>query len=334
MENVRGYEEINMGYDEREMRRRKRRRAEQMRKRQLRRKIKLCIRLCAAAIVLVILANFISGLSQFRGHGLRGLFARSGDAKAENGDTDAVYVDADKANLVYPQVKEGKELYNALQKLAESDSEYQEIMNHYDEYPQKLLAALCSNPEMLPFVQGYLESDGQAHGGFEQKELDAGIPLLIQWDKRWGYAAYGDSNIALSGCAPTCLSMVIVSITGDLTATPDQIADYAMKQGYYLEGTGTAWSIMTEGAAHYGVTGQEVSLDESAIKRHLEAGEPIICSMRPGDFTTAGHFIVLTGVVDGKITVNDPNSRARSSVLWDYDRIASQIKNLWAFTRS
>lgn len=44
--------------------------------------------------------------------------------------------------------------------------------------------------------------------------------------------------------------------------------------------------------------------------------------MRPGDFTTIGHFILLTGVEDGKIKVNDPNSKIRSSKLWDYDVIA------------
>ena len=48
----------------------------------------------------------------------------------------------------------------------------------------------------------------------------------------------------------------------------------------------------------------------------LENGEPVICSMRPGDFTTKGHFIVLVGMEDGKIRVHDPNSAQRSSQLW------------------
>ena len=65
--------------------------------------------------------------------------------------------------------------------------------------------------------------------------------------------------------------MVIVSLTGDSTATPDAIAAYAMENGFYLEGTGTAWAIMTDGAAHYGVKGTELSLDESVVKKHLEA---------------------------------------------------------------
>lgn len=54
--------------------------------------------------------------------------------------------------------------------------------------------------------------------------------------------------------------------------------------------------------------------------------------MRPGDFTSTGHFIVLVGIEDGKIRVNDPNSRARSQVLWEYDRLESQINNLWSYT--
>ncbi len=41
---------------------------------------------------------------------------------------------------------------------------------------------------------------------------------------------------------------------------------------------------------------------------------------------------MLVGVEDGKIRVNDPNSRIRSEKLWDYETLAPQIKSLWAFT--
>lgn len=306
------------------------RRRNRSRKRKIRRRIQMCAKLVIAIVVLVAAGNLISGLAVFEGKSLGDLLAKRKEAQAEDAKT--AYVDAKDADLIYPTVHEGDELQRALRELAQDDQAFAEILEDYDRYPEALMSALCSNPEMLPFVEGYPESDGQVHGGLTEEELHAGIPLLIQWDGRWGYAPYGESSIALSGCAPTCLSMVIVSLTGNADATPDAIADFAMQQGYYLQGTGTTWAIMTEGAAHYGVTGQELSLDEGVILRHLQAGEPIICSMRPGDFTTAGHFIVLAGVVDGKIVVNDPNSRARSQVLWDYDTIAPQIKNLWAFT--
>jgi predicted double-glycine peptidase len=90
---------------------------------------------------------------------------------------------------------------------------------------------------------------------------------------------------------------------------------------------------MTEGASHFGIKGSELNLSKGTVLSELQAGHPIICSMRPGDFTSQGHFIVLVGVQDGKIIVNDPNSTERSNVLWDFDVLQPQIKNLWAFKK-
>ncbi|MBO5469651.1 MAG: C39 family peptidase [Lachnospiraceae bacterium] len=185
---------------------------------------------------------------------------------------------------------------------------------------------------MIDYVKGYPDADGSGSGWLTQDEMSQRFPLLLQWDKRWGYIPYGDNVIGLSGCAPTCLSMVIVGLTGNKDATPDAIAQYAMDNGYYVDGVGTAWSLMTA-VGGYGVVGQETTLSEDNIYNELENGNPIICSMRPGDFTSVGHFIVLTGMEDGKIRVNDPNSLTRSRQLWDYDTLSYQISNLWVFER-
>ena len=202
-----------------------------------------------------------------------------------------------------------------------------------DEYPIKLLAALCNNEEMLDFVKGYLDSDGSVTGGFSLLELAEEHPVILQWDKRWGYAPYGDSDIGMAGCAPTCLSMVILQLTKDSSATPDKVADYAMENGYYLEGTGTAWSLMTEGGIAFQVEGEEIPLDEGRMTTALGEGRPLICAMGPGDFTDNGHFIVVTGYTGQGFTIRDPNSRVRSQKLWDYGTLEPQIKNLWEFQR-
>ena len=206
------------------------------------------------------------------------------------------------------------------------------VLTDTNRYPQDYLDALENNPELLEFVKGYPDAEKTASGGLKQAELDEPWPLLLQWDRRWGYVPYGDHDIGLSGCAPTCLSMVIVGLTKNKAASPDAVAEYAEENGYYLYGTGTKWSLMTEGAAFFGVQGRELALDENRIFETLEQGQPIICSVRPGDFTKGGHFLVLVGVEDGKIRVNDPNSRIRSEKLWDYETLAPQIKSLWAFT--
>lgn len=216
---------------------------------------------------------------------------------------------------------------------AEADTkEVAAVLTDTEAYPQDYLDALENNPELLSFVKGYPDADRTATGGLKKKELDAQWPLLLQWDKRWGYVPYGDHDIGLSGCAPTCLSMVVVGLTRNEEATPDAVAEFAEQNGYYLYGTGTKWSLMTEGAVSFGVHGSELALDKNRIFSALEQGHPVICSVRPGDFTKGGHFLVLVGVEDGKIRLNDPNSRIRSEKLWDYETLAPQIKSLWEFT--
>lgn len=283
------------------------------------RRVQISLRLLGAALALAVLVSFVHE---------HNFFARDDSGKGAVSS----YAENAYAGLTPPKVYEGKAVKNRIRELADEDKSYQAIYDQYDHYPKRLLAALCSNSELLPFVQGYLDADGSAHGTLTEQELEAEVPLFLQWDERWGYAAYGDSNIALSGCAPTCVSMVAVALTGDKNASPDKVASYAASAGYYLAGTGTSWSFMTEGSRHFGIRGEELCLDENVIKSRLDAGHPIICSMRAGDFTTAGHFIVLAGVRDGKLIVRDPNSRRRSEVLWTYERLSSQIKNLWVFS--
>ncbi len=175
------------------------------------------------------------------------------------------------------------------------------------------------------------ETDGQAGGGFTKEEKEGRHPLLLQCDKRWGNVSYGGERMELSGCAPTCISMVALSLAGNETATPDKVAQYAEQKGYYESGRGTSWSFMTEGAKHFGVRGTEISLNRNTVLDELRAGHMIVCSMRPGDFTKTGHFVVMAEEREGKIVINDPNSKKRSSVLWDYETLEGQIKNLWSF---
>ncbi|WP_334137619.1 C39 family peptidase [Muricomes intestini] len=94
----------------------------------------------------------------------------------------------------------------------------------------------------------------------------------------------------------------------------------------------TLWSLMTDGVIKLGLHSTELSLDEDRMVQELSQGHPIICSMRPGDFTTKGHFIVLYGYRNGKFLVRDPNSRRNSKKLWSYRKLEPQIKNLWAFS--
>lgn len=225
-------------------------------------------------------------------------------------------------------------VYQQLDEMKKEESRITGVLDHYAEYPQELLEMLTRNLEMLDFVLDYPQKKGQVFADSIGEVTEGEVPLLLQWDERWGYGAYGTSCVAVSGCAPTALSMVIAGLTGENRVTPYTVASYAQDKGYYVPGVGTRWDLMDEGCREFGVQGTKIELSEHEVTTMLRFGYPIICSMMPGDFTTSGHFIVLTGLEDGKIRVKDPNSTKRSEMLWDYQTLEKQIKALWVFTKA
>lgn len=71
----------------------------------------------------------------------------------------------------------------------------------------------------------------------------------------------------------------------------------------------------------------------SAANRHQR--DPIWArvSYASGDFTTTGHFIVLTGIDDkGRLVIRDPNSSERTAKTWGFDTVLEQCRALWFYT--
>lgn len=200
----------------------------------------------------------------------------------------------------------------------------------YGSYPKELIALLDCNPETASFVLEYpLKKNLPTDADLSEFEKCESVPLLMQWDQRWGYKIYGSNLGCLTACGPLCLSMAAIYVTGNTELTPDRIMDFAVENGYCIPGNGTSWTLISEGGEKLGMTVTELPLHKETIIQYLEDGWPIICIMGPGDFTTSGHYIVLTGVVGGSFLINDPNSYANSEKTWTYEQIESQIENLW-----
>lgn len=198
-------------------------------------------------------------------------------------------------------------------------------------WPQSLRELLERHPDALAFVEGYPEHKDDAPADSIGTVEAGSFPLLLQWDARWGYTRYGDDLLAVTGCGPTCLSMAAAGLTGDDTITPAAVATRAQRDGYWVDGV-TSWELMRTGCEAWGLVSEELPLSESSVTGALSEGHPIICSVRPGDFTTTGHFILLAGTEEDGIRVNDPNSPQNSDRLWTYDELEPQIRNLWAFS--
>lgn len=200
--------------------------------------------------------------------------------------------------------------------------------------PQILMDLVKKNPETAEFVNawpGSVPQEVDISGDYIEGE----IPHFLQWDLRWGYQFYGgkwpQDYMGLAGCGPTALSMVVVGMTGDLSADPGSVAVFAEQSGYATPDNGTMWALISEGCRHYGLEAEEVSLCEEDMSEALNQS-PMICVVGPGDFTQSGHFMVITGYENGRFRILDPNSRANSEKTWEYATLSKQILALWKFT--
>lgn len=164
------------------------------------------------------------------------------------------------------------------------------------DYPDALVQLYARNPDARDFVRDYpKKKDLTPTIDLSNLSGSKTVPLLLQWDERWGYREYNESIIGLAGCGPTCLSMATIYLTGDTTKDPLWMCRFAEQNQFNVPGSGSKWALISEGGRMLGLDVTQISLDKDRIYRNLDVGNPIIVVVGPGDFTTDGHFLVLTG---------------------------------------
>lgn len=138
-----------------------------------------------------------------------------------------------------------------------------------------------------------------------------------QEDSRWKSQLYSNhrdpgQTIGTSGCGPTCMAMVISTLSGK-SVLPPVTAQFALDHGYRTADNGTAWEFFGQMAQEYGIACRQTANWEE-VKKTLAQGQHMamaIASMRPGHFTLGGHYIILCGIMlsnnDTWVHVLDPN---------------------------
>ena len=281
------------------------------RRRRRRRKIRhSVIFLCSSIAVIVFVA-------------VESRMITSGDGGTNRYDVEAGNNTYDNAVIENSKIYENNNIQN-------NQSMLDDIMNS-TQYPKQLQELALKNEEALEFVYDYPAEHVKEHtiDLTEEASMDS-VPLFVQWDKRWGYEKYSGNFFAASGCGPTTLSMVVVYLTHNREASPIAVAKYSKEAGYSVDGSGSSWTLISEGCRHYGVKAKTVALDESRMKAELDEGHPIVVNVGPGDFTDTGHFMVITGYDDEGFSINDPNSIEKSGKRWLFKNISSQIRAVWS----
>ena len=252
---------------------------------------------------------------------------RSGDGRTNKNDVEAGNT-YDNAVIENTKIFENNKIQN--NKIQNNQSMLDDIMNS-TQYPKQLKDLALKNEEALEFVYDYPAEHVKEHTIDLTKEASMdSVPLFVQWDKRWGYEKYSGNFFAASGCGPTTLSMVVVYLTHNREASPIAVAKYSKEAGYSVDGSGSSWTLISEGCMHYGVKAKTVALDESRMKAELDEVHPIVVNVGPGDFTDTGHFMVITGYDDEGFSINDPNSIEKSGKRWLFRNISSQIRAVWS----
>jgi len=219
-------------------------------------------------------------------------------------------------------------------KLKAITEEVEWVKAHPELYPEDEYEKAKKNPELLHFLykygmKKYLDQKNIILG---KDDLRDDSVCIYQWDDRWGYHPYGSSVVAITGCGPTCMAMVVGTLLNDMTVTPNQLADFAMANDLYSYGAGTKWEFMERVAEEYHISCVGIYYDKESLLENLEDGKVIVCVVGEGHFTTDGHFIVITGEKNGKLIVHDPNNYENTHTLWKYEDIKDELGGAWAFS--
>lgn len=187
-----------------------------------------------------------------------------------------------------------EELNNVIDNVVQNNSaEYQNALKN------AVLTNILTNSE---YVRGVRIEDGE-------------ISFVYYNQYDYPNTPYGGSTIAISGCGPTSVAIVLSTLL-DQDILPSEVGDYLADNGF-LETGGTNREGFANVFDEYGLEYSYLPETSENIISALEAGNMIVYGVGVSDFTSGSHFIVLTGLdSEGNVIVADPASYDRTGCSW------------------
>lgn len=148
-----------------------------------------------------------------------------------------------------------------------------------------------------------------------------------QSDSRWANYLYGGSDpLAVYGCGPTVMAMLVNSFTEHSCQPPDMAA-WAAANHYWSSGYGTKHEFIIEGATAFGLKAESFQdLTAEGIMSELKSGHILVALMGQGHFSDSGHFIIITeNWTENQVRVADPARLERTQAAWDIQIILDEL---------
>lgn len=132
------------------------------------------------------------------------------------------------------------------------------------------------------------------------------VPMLKQWDPRWGADALGNTTepMAAAGCTVACAAMGFTHL--GVPTTPKQLNDWLKANGGFTPEGRLVWSKCVEFSGGKLALDYAGAPDPARIDRALAAGRPAIVKVElPGGIQ---HWVLIVGTEGGEYLINDPLS--------------------------
>lgn len=159
------------------------------------------------------------------------------------------------------------------------------------------------------------------------------VPRLYSGDEQWANMAYGASTVGLAGAAPTTIAMVYVYETGATDTTPATVARWANEHNAASTSPEAIESILTDGAAQFGLDASTIEMSAIAIRQALANGKPVVAVLEQGTTGPVESTIVLCAIdQESRLVVNDPTSVENTTRTWSFDEVLNSAKELYTYT--
>lgn len=139
------------------------------------------------------------------------------------------------------------------------------------------------------------------------------IPRYYQNYFFYSYMPYGSGTLGSSGCSITCMAMAATYILDDYTLTPDRLAE---EFGQYK---GTNLDKMEAAAKAYNIPYTKTYKWREVVSALEEGKFAIVMVNEATEFTDGQHLMLITGIKDDKLFINDPNYRNRETMGSKYE---------------
>ena len=195
-----------------------------------------------------------------------------------------------------------------------------------------LVADGIVGPKTWACAFGAEQADPFAPAAIKTKPID-----FKQYDSRWGSIVFTRNNtynkkqtIKTSGCGPTSMAD-IVSMWWDDKATPKELAELVVANGYRTYDNGTAWAFFKFAAEYYGASKFIQTKSIATVKSALTEGAYVVVSFGESKWTTGGHFCVIWDWDGKNFHINDPASSKASRAIGTEEEVRNAAKQYFIF---